>query len=500
MKRFLLLGALAALPLTACSSVEKRLLSGDPQVRVAALDYAAKSPESEKKKIVAAMGRKLSHKRPQLRGYAATALEDIGPAAAAAAPALIKALTDNNAIVSAAAQRSLTKLPGAAPALAAALASEDPVTAEMARAILAAQGDPGALALAKNFESGNRTLALKSASALALMGPAAAKAVPGLARAALSNDADVRSAASAALSDIGRPAALWLADALGSASPNSRAGASAVLAGLPRPLPDSLEALTRALGDKEGPVRENCATALAAYPADLMASLPQEILPLLSAAAAGDDKVSGLARIALVRTGKASGKLLLRALQSPEAAQREAAALALILMFPPPAEPARQLFSALDDPELAVRRAAAAAIGNYAISRPRSLPKDAAAQLSRALGNSDPQTRSLAIFPLRHLAASDKKALAALVSALTHRNHQIRVSAADALASAGPKAASALPALWKAFNTKDCVQRQAAARALSTIKPSLKTNRPVSRALKAVCPVKSAPAAGKTPF
>lgn len=491
-KRFLLLSALAALPLTACSSVEKRLLSENPQVRVEALDYAAKSPEPEKKKIVAAMGRKLSHKRPELRGYAATALEDIGPAAAAAAPLLIRALTDKSTIVSAAAQRALIKLPGAAPALAAALAAEDPVVAEMARNILAAQGDPGALALAENFKIGNKGLALKSAAALALMGPAAAKAVPALARAALSNDAQVREAASSALSDIGQPAALWLADALGSANPGSRTGASAVLAGLQRPLPDALEALIRALKDGEAAVRENCSAALALYPADIMVSLPPELLPLLSAAADGDDKAAGLARIALARTGKASGKLLLKTLKSPDAAQREAAGLALILMFPPPAEPAPQLFSALDDAVLSVRRAAAAAIGNYAISRPGALPKDAAARLSRALGNSDPKTRSLAIFPLRHLATSDNKALSALISALTHRDQEVRVLAADALASVGPKASAALPALWKSFNTKDCAQRQAAARALGAIKPSLKTNRPVARALKAVCPAKPA--------
>lgn len=492
--------AASALALAACSSVEKRLLSGDPAIRVEALESAARSAEPRKKKIAAAMGRKLSHKRPEVRGYAATALEDIGPAAAAAAPALIKALTDGSVIVSASAQRALTKLPQAAPALAAALASQDPATAEMARNILAAQGDPGALALAKNFESGNRDLALKSAAALALMGPAAAKAVPALARAAVSNDAEVRAAASSALSDIGRPAALWLAAALGSASPASRSGASAVLAGLPRPLADALAALTSALGDGEAAVRENCAAALAAYPAELMVSLPRELLPVLSEGAAGSGKVSGLARIALARTGKASGELLLLALKSPEAAQREAAALALILMFPPPVEPAGRLFTALDDTELKVRRAAAAAIGNYAISRPGALPGNAASRLTRALNNPDPQTRSLAIFPLRHLAASDKQALAALISALAHRDAAVRVAAADALAATGPKAAAALPALWKAFSTKDCAQRQAAARALGAIKPSLKTNRSVGRALKAVCPADPAQRAGKTPF
>ncbi len=500
-QRFLPLWALAAaLPLAACSSVEKRLLSELPLVRAEALESAAAAPPAKKKKIVSAMGKKLSHDRPDLRAYAATALEDIGPAAAGAAPALIRALDDADSAVSGAAQRTLSKLPEAAPALAAALASDDEALCAKLRHLLAAHGDAGALALGRNFESGSRGLALKSAGALALMGPAAAKGVPALARAILGNDAQVRTAAASALSDIGAPAALWLGSALGSASPQSRSGAATVLAALPRPLPEALEALVKALADADEGVRRNSTAALAAYPPDVMAALPQELLPLLSAAAEGEGETAGRARIALAKTGRAPGRALEEALKSPDSAQREAAALALILMFPPPREPAARLFPALNDIELKVRRAAAAAIGNYAISNPAVLPPDSAARLLAALNNSDSETRSLAVFPLRHLAASDKKAFAALVSALAHKDPAVSVAAADALGAAGPKAAAALPALWKAFAVKDCLRRLAAAKALAAVKPSLKSNPALAQTLKAGCPAGKAGRPAKRPF
>lgn len=480
---------MAALLLTGCASPGKRLLSDDALTRAAALEAAAGEPSKVKLKIVARLRKALAGKAARRRGYAVTALEDIGPEAQRAAPELMTALGYEDPFVSAAAERTLIKLKGTAPALAGALLSPDPVLRRKAPEILAAQGETGVLAIAANFEKGSRELALESCHALGRLGPAAEKGVPALARAASSSDGEVKAAALSALSNVGRPAGLWLTAALRSASPRSRAGAAALLAAMPSPPEEALEALAAALEDPDGAVRENSAVALAAFTPEVMNTLPSGLLPVLAkAAAAAESKESGPALLALVRTGRAEGKWLAAALRSPEPRTREAAALALLLMFPPPQEAAAPLLETLKDGDLKVRRAAASALGNYAVASPAALPAGTVAALLAATRDADPETRNLAVFPLGRLAPGDKSALDAVIQTLASADPEVRLSAAAALTAAGKKAAAAETALWKVFRSRDCRQKTAAARALAAVKPELRRLAAVARALKTICP------------
>ncbi|HCC48084.1 MAG TPA: hypothetical protein DEQ38_08235 [Elusimicrobia bacterium] len=454
MKKLLFLAACAAL--AGCSAATGRLLSDDPRARAEAAEAAAAAGPREKKDIVRALKRVLADSDSGDRAYAAAALEDLGPAAADAVPELIAALGGADQSVSAPAGRALSKLTEAAPALAAALSAESPELRAQLGRILAAQGEPGAKALAKNFERGDKQLALRSSQVLEEMGPAAEKAVPVLARAAASSDAEVQAAAAAALSGIGRPAGLWLADALRSPNPRSRAGASLVLGAMLRPPAEALEALAGALEDQDAAIRLHSAMALAAYTPEVLAALPENFIPALSKAAAGGEAAEW-ARRALLKTGRADGSWLADALKARDPLSREAAAASLAGLKQPPAQAVRPLLLALADGEAAVRRAAAAALGNYAFRTPKALPRNAPAVIAIALGDKDPQ---------------------------------VRVAAAEALGALGPAAAAAEPELWEVFKSADCRQRAAAAKALGAIKPRLLKNRAIVRALQKPCPAK----------
>jgi len=229
MKRLLLAAACALL--AACSSLEKRLLSEDPQTRAEAGEDAAAASDAKKAELAALLKGILADKKAAGRPQAAAALEDLGPPAAAAELELIAALEDPNPEISESAERTLGKLWETSNTLAAAMAGAGPELRERLARILAAQGEAGAAALGKNFERGNRDLALKSAEALGGMGPAAARAVPALARAASSSDPEVKAAAAAALGAIGAPAGRtacgrWARAAAPLTSPSSNASSS----------------------------------------------------------------------------------------------------------------------------------------------------------------------------------------------------------------------------------------------------------------------------------
>lgn len=326
----------AALLLAGCSSGTGRLLADDPLVRSEALEAAARSPEKAKKKIVAKLRKILRKKGHADRAYAAAALEDIGPAAGDAIPELVQTLNDGDADIAASAERALGKLPQAAPALAAALGTGDPVLRARAGQVLVSQGAAAVPELVKNFGKGKRELALWSASLLGQLGPAAESAVPVLARAAASSDAAVAGQASLALTAVGAPAGLWLSAALGSANPSSRAGAAKVLSSMNPPPLESAEALLGALGDADPKVREHAAMALAAYSSKNLSSLPGNFIPALTKAAEADDAAAGWARTALTKAGhppvsakeKAiAGQIAALSSRDPEARIAAAAAL-----------------------------------------------------------------------------------------------------------------------------------------------------------------------------
>ena len=360
----------AALLLSGCSPGTGRLLADDPLARSEALEAAARSPEKAKKKIVAKMKKVLRKKDRADRAYAAAALEDIGPAAADAVPELIQALNDGDADIAASAERTLKGLAGAAPALAEALGTSDPVLRARLGQVLAAQGPAAVPALVNNFRKGKRELALWSAGILGQMGPSAADAVPALARAAVSGDAAVSGQAAAALTAVGAPAGLWLGAALNSANPSSRAGAAKVLSSLAPPPEEAAGALIGALEDADAKVREHAAMALASYPGKTLAFLPENFTAALVKASAASDAAAGWARTALAKAGRGPAAAkekkglpeLVAALRSPDREARIAAAAALGALGPAASEAVPELWIAFKTRDCRQRASAARAL------------------------------------------------------------------------------------------------------------------------------------------
>ncbi|OGR76715.1 MAG: hypothetical protein A2X32_05355 [Elusimicrobia bacterium GWC2_64_44] len=361
MKRLLLAAACALL--AACSSLEKRLLSGDARTRAEAGVDAAAASDAKKAELAAHLKNILADKKAAGRPQAAAALEDLGPPAAAAELELIAALEDPDPEISESAERTLGKLWETSNTLAAAMAGAGPDLRGRLARILAAQGEAGAAALGKNFERGNRDLALKSAEALAGMGPAAARAVPALARAASSSDPEVKTAAAAALGAIGAPAGRWLADALRAPGARSRAGAAAVLAAIPEPPGEAFEALGAALEDPDAQVRADAARALAACPPARLAGLGEKAVRALTWLAGEPGAAAAPAREALLKSGKAGAALLAEALAGGDKAARGAAVAPLARLAVSDGRALAALTGALAHADRDLRLAATAAIG-----------------------------------------------------------------------------------------------------------------------------------------
>jgi HEAT repeat protein len=489
MRRSIIFSTFAAgLLLAGCSSASKRLLADDPQVRSAALDEVLRSDEKTRRKAALRMKKILARKDSPDRLYAVSALEDLGQSAAPAVPELMAALSGGD-LVSYSAARALSKLDAAAPALLEALKSTDPALRREAARILPAHGALAAPGLAKNLQSADPALAEESARILGEMGEEAKDAVPALARLAYSGKKDLKIQASIALGRIGPAAGKWLAAAMRAPDGKIRSGAARVLADMSPPSPEAAAALAAALEDPDAGIRADAARALGAYPAGTQALFPETyISALVLAARAPEEDARGWASIALGRIGAPAGKYLAKALTSPDPAARSGAMLVISRMFPPPPDAAAALPNALKDGDPAVRLAAAEALGTYAMTAPRSLPKNAARELAEALKDKDAALRAAVIFPLSRLAPKSRLATAALIGALKDRDLEVRRSAASAVGTLGPAAEKALPALRENLKSRDCSLRLLSARALIAIDPAFKRNVAAVRASKTVCP------------
>lgn len=487
------LPALYAAPLllllAACAGVSGRLAADDPQARAMALDEVLRSGENARRKAALKMKRLLSDGKPPYDLYAASALEDLGQAAAPAVPELMAALTGSDANVAFIAARALSKLDAAAPALAEALKSGDPALRREAARILPAQGAKAAPALARNLAGPDAQLAEVSAGILGEMGPAGRDAVPALAKAVYSGGDALKRAAAGALVKIGPPAGRWLAAALKAADPKIRAGAARVLAEMDPPSPEAAIPLSAALEAEDPQVRPNAARALAAYPKETQQLFPENFISaLFRAAQAPDAETRNWACITLVKTGAAGGKWLANALKAPDTPARAGAARVISRMFPPPREASVAALAALADADASVRYAAAEALGNYALSLPEALPPETVSRLVEALKDKDAGVRAAVIFPLGRLSRRSRPGIAALAGALEDDAPEVRKSAASALGALGPAARRAIPALRDALRSRDCPLRVLAANALIRIDPAFKKNAAAARAAKAACP------------
>jgi HEAT repeat protein len=169
------------------------------------------------------------------------AIEDLGPDAAAAAPALVKALDDPDRFVRWAAARTLGKL---APA----------------------DAGPAVRGLIKLLCYPDLDVRLAAVTALAAYGPLAADAVPALAKAVVSkDDDDMRVGAIRALDAIGTeaaPAIPALIDALSQGTDRVRRAAAVLLGKFGPVARSALPALRRALNDRDADVRRYASDAI----------------------------------------------------------------------------------------------------------------------------------------------------------------------------------------------------------------------------------------------
>lgn len=484
--------ALLAAPLlflAACAGVSGRLTADDPQARALALDEVLRSGEKPRRKAALKMRKPLSRGRSPYDLYAASALEDLGQSAAPAVPELMAALSSPDSTVAFTAARALAKTDAAIPALAEALRGGPPALRREAARILPAHGAKAAAALLPNLAGPDRDLAERSAWILAGIGPAAAGAVPALAKTVHTSTGALKHAAAAALAAAGAPAGRWLAAALKAPDPKVRAAAAGVLAGMSPPSPEAALPLAAALEDAEPAVRAGAARALAAYPAEAQALFPENLISsLFRAAQAPDSETRDWACITLVKTGSHGGKWLASALKAPDPAVRAGAARVVSRMYPPPAGAASPALEALADADAAVRAAAVEALTNYALSAPEALPSQAVTRLAEALKDKDPGLRAALLFPLQRLSLRSRAGVAAITGALGDPSPEVSRSAASALGALGPAARRGVPALREALRSRDCPLRSLAARALFAIDPAFKKNAAAVKAAAAACP------------
>ncbi len=145
-----------------------------------------------------------------VRSSAASALGRIGPAAEAAVPALSEALKDDDTDVRSSAASALGRIGPAAeaavPALSEALKHDDSGVRRSAAFALGSSGPAAVPALIEALKDDDTTVRSAAAFALVRIGPTAEAAVPALIEALMDDDSDVRRSAASALGRIGRVA------------------------------------------------------------------------------------------------------------------------------------------------------------------------------------------------------------------------------------------------------------------------------------------------------
>jgi HEAT repeat protein len=211
----------------------------------------------------------LHHEDVEVRRSAARALEDKGPEAKKAIPALIEALQDKDEYVRAAAGRALGKIgPEAEPAIPALMrAIQDPVMiVRMGAAIglggIGLKAKEAIPALAETLQSQNEDHNVKreAAEALGKMGP---EAVPALTKALQHNQYFVRRIAARALGEAGGAGAVpALIKALQDTDRSVRVISVKSLGRIGSDAEEAIPALTRALEDERYDVRTSATRAL----------------------------------------------------------------------------------------------------------------------------------------------------------------------------------------------------------------------------------------------
>ncbi len=430
------------------------------------------------------------------RRMAAGSLRRIGPQAAPAVPALVKALRDEDDYLRKSAAEALGAIgPAAGPAVPALIITlKDPekdVRKESARALrrIGDRSAPLLAALEGSLGDPEEDVAKEASWVLACAG---GPAIPVLLEGLRGDKAPVRR---------------WSAHGLGWLAGRRHAstgGFSDIPVGEEGLEDDPRARLTReenaavvagldaALGDADGGVREAACGALAGMGSAAAAALPA----FLRALDDPEQKVRKLALWGLNGLGPAAGKAvprLLRAVKEGSSPDRVGAIQALGRIAPRSMEPVPALIDALADGEpgkhaaevLAwkgdsavpalekalksgnpvVRRRAADALGSIG----QSAAPVAGRGLLEALDDPEPDVRAAAAGAVGSVCRDAESAVPPLIQALRGGNVKVQAGAALALGRYGEKARPALPLLREALKGGDESLREGALRAVASI-------------------------------
>ena len=309
---------------------------------------------------------------PQLRVRAAEQLARLAPHDPSAAPALVRAFTDDHATVVSEAQRSLRRIGAqrALPELLHALSKRDARTRRCATEVLrdfgrkASDATPELLELLRDRSEGVRA---EAAHALATVGGGAA--VPGLTRALGDKASSVRAAAANALATLGPEAASACGDLhqrLRDKDSDVRVACAKAVWMIQRDADASVPVLITALRE---PVSWEAALVLARIGPSASNAVPALIERLKREKVPRPLRETCVAALALGQIGAASVPALIPILRHEDPRVRTSAALALGYVGAPAAPATPQLVKLLNDPDGDVRRAATLSLGTIDPSR-----------------------------------------------------------------------------------------------------------------------------------
>jgi HEAT repeat protein len=404
-------------------AVVKALKEGHPTMsRLAAVTLSRMGKDA-----IAPLSEVLGGDDPSARRWAAASLGLMGPAAANAAPALLKALKDDSFRVRRTAIDALNRVQPTAEVALAPLAAvlredTDPDVCRGAASALGRLGKAAEPELRKLLASRDDNVRYHAALATRELGPRAAPMARTLALLLLHREDDLRGAASVALEGIGEAA---------------------------------LPALKSALADKDADVRRAGALGLGVVGKPAAASAP-----LLLTAAGDDDPEVALAAVqALGQVGDVPG--LRSILKGKDARLRKAAIEGLGSLKSEAAAAVDDLHTAMRGKAPAERQAATIAL--FSIGKP------AVPGLIKSLAEKDTQLRILTLIALAQIGEDSKPAVPHMARALEDDNDDVRIYAARCLGRLGGVAKSALPALKKAAKSDDPVLRKEAAEAVRLV-------------------------------
>ncbi len=354
----------------------------------------------------------LKSEDPRTRCFAAWALGAIGPHAAEAAPALLRALRAEQSVRMGKWNfRPYGYITWALGRIGPAAKDAVPLLGKFVQS----KGDPFSHAPA--------------AWALSQMGPAAKAAMPELLKALDSSDRTIRHHAAVALANVGSPA---------------------------------VPGLTKVAGWRPGPAAAAAARALRLIGPEAKPALPA-LLRLLKSSHAVSRIEAARALSAIEPGGAEVTAALGAALSDKEYGVQVSAAAALGECGAKAASAIPSLEKALGGKKKEVKRAAALALGK--------IGKPAIPALKKALAGGDPFVRKYAARALGNVGKDASAAVDVLVKALSDANAEVRREAVWSLALIGPGAGSAAGALKKAQSGgADYVVRYAAGVALKELR------------------------------